>query len=110
MPPAGAVRLADSDHSLQAFRLAGAPVWGIQFHAEVSATDARRWIEHYEVDPDAVEIGIDPGALWAETEEALPRGRKSDAASATVFWKRPTRASRRRRRARRPPGSVVAFT
>ena len=37
VPPAGSVALARSAHCLQGFRLADAPAWGIQFHAEVSA-------------------------------------------------------------------------
>ena len=40
VPPAGSAPLARSEHCLQGFRLADAPAWGIQFHAEVSAADA----------------------------------------------------------------------
>jgi GMP synthase-like glutamine amidotransferase len=65
-PPAAAVALAKTDGGcLQAFRLGNA--YAIQFHAEVAAIDARRWIEDYRADPDAVRIGVDPVLLGAET-------------------------------------------
>jgi GMP synthase (glutamine-hydrolysing) len=68
--PAGAVALARSPTCLQAFRL-GERAWGLQFHAEVSAADARHWIEDYQSDADAVRIGLDPDALRAETDRAI---------------------------------------
>jgi GMP synthase-like glutamine amidotransferase len=71
VPPPEASVLAVSDSCLQAFRLSDAPAWGIQFHAEVAAPDVRHWIDSYEVDPDAVRMGIDPEAMWARTEPAL---------------------------------------
>jgi len=42
-----------------------------QFHAEVTAADARRWIDDYRSDEDAVRIGVDPKALAAETGEKI---------------------------------------
>jgi GMP synthase (glutamine-hydrolysing) len=72
VPPAGSTVLARSRSALQAFRLADRPAWGIQFHAEVSDADAARWIEHHEVDPDAVAMGIDPAALQRHTDERMP--------------------------------------
>ena len=69
-PPPGAAELATSPLALQAFRI-GDAAWGIQFHAEVTRADARHWIDDYEADPDAVRIGIDPAALWAETEPRI---------------------------------------
>lgn len=72
VPPPGASVLAVSDRCLQAFRLAEAPAWGIQFHAEVAGTDVRQWIDSYDVDLDAVAMGIDPVELWARTEPVLP--------------------------------------
>jgi GMP synthase (glutamine-hydrolysing) len=68
--PPGAVALARSDVSLQAARI-GELAWAIQFHPEVSAADARRWIDDYETDPDAVRIGVDPTALALETEAKI---------------------------------------
>jgi GMP synthase (glutamine-hydrolysing) len=64
--PEGALALAESDVGLQACRI-GDVAWAIQFHAEVSAADAASWIDDYRSDPDAVEIGVDPVALQAET-------------------------------------------
>ena len=72
VPPADATVLARSPRSLQAFRLAGAPAWGIQFHAEVSTADAASWTEHHEMDPDAVAMGLDPVELQAENEARMP--------------------------------------
>ena len=68
--PAGAVALARSATCLQAYRV-GELAWGIQFHAEVSAGDAMRWIDEYDVDPDAVAMGIDPAKLHEDTEPRL---------------------------------------
>ena len=66
----GATALARSPVCLQAFR-AGARVWGIQFHAEVTRTEVGAWLDDYRKDPDAVRIGLDPEALRAETEERI---------------------------------------
>lgn len=68
--PPGAVPLATSDVCLQACRL-GERAWALQFHPEVSAADARHWIEDYEADPDAVRIGVDPAVLGPETERKI---------------------------------------
>ena len=67
--PPGATPLARSAVCLQAFR-AGRAV-GIQFHAEVSATDAEAWIDDYRSDEDAVRTGVDPNALRRETRAAI---------------------------------------
>jgi GMP synthase-like glutamine amidotransferase len=64
--PPGAVAIARSEVCLQAARV-GPAAWALQFHPEVSAADARDWIEDYRSDPDAVAIGVDPVALAAET-------------------------------------------
>jgi GMP synthase (glutamine-hydrolysing) len=65
--PPGAVPLARSPVCLQAYRLAGAAAWGIQFHAEVDEGIVRSWLADYRADADAVRIGIDPAALARET-------------------------------------------
>ncbi len=71
--PADAAILATSAVCVQAFRL-GDSAWGIQFHAEVTAADARGWIEDYgSTDPDAVRIGLDQAALRAQTGERIVR-------------------------------------
>jgi GMP synthase (glutamine-hydrolysing) len=68
--PDDAVVLARTPVCVQAFRI-GRSAWGIQFHAEVTSDDARRWIDDYHSDDDAVRIGIDPAALHAETERKI---------------------------------------
>lgn len=68
--PAGAVALAQSEVCLQGARV-GERAWALQFHPEVSAADAARWIEDYRSDEDAVRIGIDPVALAAETKAKI---------------------------------------
>lgn len=69
LPPRG-VALAHSSVCLQAFRV-GARAWGIQFHAEVTSADLRRWLDGYESDPDAVRIGLDVEAVRAEAERRI---------------------------------------
>ena len=69
-PPPGATRLAKSDVCVQAFRLTGSS-WGIQFHAEVTGHDLNSWLDHYASDEDAVRVGVDQGALRAETESKI---------------------------------------
>jgi GMP synthase (glutamine-hydrolysing) len=70
VPPEGAALLARSPICTQAYRL-GERAWGIQFHAEVTAADAARWIAEYQTDEDAVRIGVDPEALHAQTREMI---------------------------------------
>jgi GMP synthase (glutamine-hydrolysing) len=70
IPPPGAVTLARSAVSLQAYRI-GERAWGIQFHAEVTAADLGRWIDGWREDEDAVRIGLDPEALRAESREKI---------------------------------------
>lgn len=70
VPPEGAAILARSPVCTQAYRI-GERVWGIQFHAEVSAADVSHWIDDYRSDEDAVRIGVDPDALGSETEERI---------------------------------------
>jgi len=70
LPPSGAAVLASSPVCPQAYRV-GERAWGIQFHAEVSAADAAKWIDDYRSDPDAIAIGLDHAALRAETQEKI---------------------------------------
>jgi GMP synthase-like glutamine amidotransferase len=79
--PPGAIELARNTVGLQAFRLADKPVYGIQFHAEVTARDLDGWIAD-EDDPDptladsAQEIG-----RWNELGRELCRAFLREAAS-----------------------------
>jgi GMP synthase-like glutamine amidotransferase len=70
-PPPGSVVLARSPVCTQAYRV-GESAWGIQFHAEVGAADVDDWIRDYRSDEDAVEIGLDPESLRAETAAKIP--------------------------------------
>jgi GMP synthase-like glutamine amidotransferase len=70
--PPGAVALARSEVCLQAYRI-GDRVWGIQFHAEVSKAAAIKWADEYEVDPDAIAMGLQPDRLNAETRQRIGR-------------------------------------
>jgi GMP synthase (glutamine-hydrolysing) len=58
--PAGAVELARTDRTTQAFRL-GEACWGVQFHPEVTGVQLERWIADFEDPPP------DPDGLRAET-------------------------------------------
>jgi GMP synthase (glutamine-hydrolysing) len=68
--PPGATALARNEVCLQACRI-GEVAWALQFHPEVSAADAQRWIADYETDADAVRIGLDPTVLAIETEAKI---------------------------------------
>lgn len=70
VPPDGVVVLARSAVCPQAYRI-GERAWGVQFHAEVTAADAIKWIDEYRQDEDAVRVGFDPEALRVETEEKI---------------------------------------
>jgi GMP synthase (glutamine-hydrolysing) len=49
--PPGAVALARSALCLQAFRLRDRPVWGVQFHPEVTESDFGEWLDEFDGDP-----------------------------------------------------------
>jgi GMP synthase-like glutamine amidotransferase len=76
--------LACSDVCAQAARF-GPVAWAIQFHAEVSERDALKWTADYESDPDAVALGVDPGALAAETREKIAAWNEIGRALCTRF-------------------------
>ena len=63
--PPGAVELARTAACLQAFRLDGRRVWGIQFHPEVTLSDLESSVNHWEV--DLIADGLDPEAIRAES-------------------------------------------
>jgi GMP synthase-like glutamine amidotransferase len=64
--PPGGTALARSDVCLQAFRVNGSS-WGIQFHAEVTSREVDAWLDDYASDADAVRVGVDPGAIRAQS-------------------------------------------
>jgi GMP synthase (glutamine-hydrolysing) len=59
--PDGAVELARTDRTTQAFRL-GDACWGVQFHPDVTALQLDRWTADFEDPPP------DPDGLRAETQ------------------------------------------
>ncbi len=67
LEPPGGVTLARSALALQAFRLGERPVWGLQFHPEVTEPDLRSWFDDWRDDPRAVATGLDPDAIRAES-------------------------------------------
>ena len=93
-PPPGSAILARSELCAQAFRI-GEAAWGIQFHAEVSAADAAKWIAEWRTDEDAVRIGLDADALREETEAELPAWQELGRGLAGRFLERP------------PPGLIL---
>jgi GMP synthase (glutamine-hydrolysing) len=78
--PPNATALADSDVSLQAYRLNGLPAWGIQFHAEVTGMMLAAWIEE---DPE--ELPMPPDELRAESDTMLPQSNELGRALAHAF-------------------------
>jgi GMP synthase (glutamine-hydrolysing) len=62
--PDGAVELARTDRTTQAFRL-GDACWGVQFHPEVTGVQLERWIADFEDPPP------DPDGLRAETPQKI---------------------------------------
>jgi GMP synthase (glutamine-hydrolysing) len=65
--PPGATPLARSALCLQAFRLAERPVWGLQFHPEVTQADLGSWLDGWQEDARAVATGLDPEAIRSES-------------------------------------------
>jgi GMP synthase (glutamine-hydrolysing) len=65
--PPGATSLARSALCLQAFRLAERPVWGLQFHPEVTEPDLGSWLDGWRNDAAAVATGLDPEAIRSES-------------------------------------------
>lgn len=70
IPPPGATILARSAVCAQAYRL-GELIWGIQFHAEVTAPDLQSWIAEARFDADAVTAGIEVEAVRRESRERI---------------------------------------
>ena len=69
--PPGAVELAHGAAGLQAYRLAGGPAWGIQFHAEVTAGSLASWLAGDE--DEARAAGVDPALLEVQNRREAER-------------------------------------
>lgn len=70
--PPGAVALARSPVSLQAFRV-GASAWGVQWHPEVTADTVLLWGERYPPRPGGVPVDIDLDALRRDVDAHIAR-------------------------------------
>jgi GMP synthase-like glutamine amidotransferase len=70
-PPDGAASLARSEACMQAFSLAAAPWWGIQFHAEATSETIAGWIAGYRSDRDAVRASPDWETVRLETDKKI---------------------------------------
>jgi GMP synthase (glutamine-hydrolysing) len=69
--PPGGVALAYSALCLQAFRLEHRPVWGVQFHPEVTFADLGSWLDSWNGDRAAVATGLDPETIRAESADKI---------------------------------------
>jgi GMP synthase (glutamine-hydrolysing) len=67
LTPPGGVTLARSANAHQAFRLGERPVWGLQFHPEVTEPDLGSWLDDWPNDAGAVATGLDPEAIRSES-------------------------------------------
>ncbi|HEX6652011.1 MAG TPA: type 1 glutamine amidotransferase [Thermoleophilaceae bacterium] len=65
--PPGAVELARTPASVQAFRIEGKPAWGLQFHAEVTRENLSGWLAGWD-ESEAAETDLDPEAIRAASE------------------------------------------
>jgi GMP synthase-like glutamine amidotransferase len=68
--PPGAIELARTPESLQAFRIEGKPAWGLQFHAEVTRENLLGWLDGWK-NSEAVETSFDPDAIRAASERRI---------------------------------------
>jgi GMP synthase (glutamine-hydrolysing) len=90
--PPEADALARSDICLQAFRLRGRPVWGLQFHAEVTPDTLDSWIDDYDSDEDAVRLGLDPERLREESAGRIEAWNELGRGISRRFLREATRA------------------
>ena len=101
LPPPEGVTLARSANALQAFRLGERPVWGLQFHPEVTEPDLGSWLDDWQTDPGAVATGLDPEAIRAESTGKIDAWNDSGRALSERFLALSSAESPSRLRARR---------
>jgi GMP synthase-like glutamine amidotransferase len=65
--PPGAVELARTPCSVQAFRVDGKPAWGLQFHAEVTRENLFGWLDGWN-EAEAAHTDLDPEEIRAASE------------------------------------------
>jgi GMP synthase-like glutamine amidotransferase len=68
--PPGAVELARTAASVQAFRIERRPAWGLQFHAEVTRENLMGWLDGWE-EAEAAATDLDPEAIRAASEQRI---------------------------------------
>jgi GMP synthase-like glutamine amidotransferase len=68
--PPGAVELARTPRSVQAFRIEGKRAWGLQFHAEVTKENLFSWLDGWE-NSEAIHTSFDPEAIRAASERRI---------------------------------------
>jgi GMP synthase (glutamine-hydrolysing) len=86
--PPGGITLARSELALQAFRLGERPVWGLQFHPEVTEPDLGSWLDDWQNDPGAVATGLDPETIRAESAAKITRWNDAGRAISERFLSR----------------------
>jgi len=90
--PPGAVELARTPASVQAFRIEGKPAWGFQFHAEVTREDLFGWLDGWE-NSEAVETDLDPESIRAASEQRIEGQNEIGRGIAARFLAEAARAS-----------------
>jgi GMP synthase (glutamine-hydrolysing) len=93
--PPGGITLAHSELALQAFRLGERPVWGLQFHPEVTEPDLGSWLDDWKNDPGAVATGLDPEAIRAESAGKITQWNDAGRAISERFLSRAASRTRR---------------
>jgi GMP synthase (glutamine-hydrolysing) len=94
LAPPGGMTLAHSANALQAFRLGERPVWGLQFHPEVTEPDLGSWLDDWQSDAAAVATGLDPDAIRAESAGKIGAWNDSGRALSARFLEISRAASR----------------
>ena len=90
--PPGAVELARTPASLQAFRLEGKPAWGLQFHAEVTREDLFGWLDGWDR-AEAAATNFDPDAIRAASERRIEEQNEIGRGIAERFFAEAVRAA-----------------
>jgi GMP synthase (glutamine-hydrolysing) len=97
LEPPGGVTLARSALARQAFRVAQRPVWGLQFHPEVTQPDLVSWFDDWHDDPHAMATGLDPEAIRAESAGKIGAWNDAGRALSARFLEISRAASRTRK-------------
>jgi GMP synthase-like glutamine amidotransferase len=93
--PPGAVELARTPACVQAFRIDGAPAWGLQFHAEVTRENLFSWLDGWK-HSEAVHTSLDPEQIRAASELRIEGQNEIGRGIAERFLAEAARATRHR--------------